>query len=1167
MKNFIFCLLFVLWSGMSWGQSGVLTLVTRPGLSGFSGDGGPATNARFTESFGIGYAGGDLYIADRSNNRIRKIDNYGIVTTVAGNGLRGYSGDGGYAIDAELNWPHGVTVDRSGNLYIADNQNHVVRKINTLGIISTIAGTGISGYSGDGGMATLAKLYSPSNIAIDQYGNLYIADDFTSVVRKITPAGIITTIAGNGTRGYSGDGGPATLAALSSSMGVAIDMHGNVYISELGNNRIRKIDPSGIINTFAGIGIAGFSGDGGPATAAAVNWPWNMAIDDFGNVYFTDNGNDRIRKINTLGIISTIAGNGELPTYFEGVPATSVGLSSPTGIVLGISDEIYFASQSGFIQKITRRPDIRADRFGVSFSSNCNGIDFSIETNHFSPDLRLLTLYGDGKRDTNTFSNIRSIGHVSFHHPYSASGNYTIKHVLMNGAVPLDSVTYSQQFKFCNIIFTKVFLDKNNNCNYDSSTESDNSYPVTTVVDSNGVAIDTFSAISGYYYKAYGPPGTVYNFRSVSTSPGLRVSCPWTSIVSDTIPADGTFKKINLIGLSCNSSRGVELAINSKIACGRHQSEGTIIVNNYSCSPHSATVTMKVDPKYIFTSSLPAPSSVTGNIVKWNLPNLFGTNKPTKIMFHLDVPNAWDTVRHDWDRTHWLFPGETIVTHIGIASDTTEADTTNNNETRVDTVKSSYDPNEIEVSPTGLIIPCTQLQYTIHFENMGNDTAHNIHVMDTLSDNVDIRSLELVMASDAMDIAIMKESGHNVVKFDFPNIKLPDSSHHNQCTGMVIFKIKAKNGLPDGTSIINRAGIYFDDNEVVMTNAVGNIIGMAPITGPDTVCVGGQVYLQCKTQGGNWAASNTTATIVSGLVTGAAAGADTINYVVSNACVTRASTKTIHILPTLIPFVTITTNPTAGTPICEGAQITLTAHTTNGGTAPAYLWQVNNATVGNDSTYSYTPNNADIVIATLTSNANCLVQPSATATDTITVVAPIVPAVNISAYPGLTISAGQVDTFVATVTNGGTAPVYQWMLNGTVIANQTAAIYMAVGLANNDSVTCMVSNGDACGAAVSSSVKVTVADNINPLPSPTLNPNPNKGEFTLSGSLGAGFGNDRVLVTIRNTIGQVVYKSLITTKNGVINEKISLSPNMARGMYVLAIRHGGGNKLLNFVIE
>lgn len=1167
MKNFTFCLLFVLCCGVSWGQSGIITFITRPGLSGFSGDGGPATNAQLGYIHSMVMVGENLYIADQTNNRIRKIDNAGVITTVAGNGLPGYSGDGGNATDAKLNNPYCVNVDRLGNLYVGDGSNHVVRKIDPFGIISTIAGTGVGGYSGDGGFATAAKLVTPISLSTDQHDNIYVLDGNTGHLRKISPTGIITTIAGNGTGTYSGDGGPATLAGLRGPTGVATDKLGNIYIADFWSCRIRKIDPSGIINTIAGTGIQGFSGDGGPATNADLFLPWSVATDDIGNVYFTDRDNNRIRKINSAGIISTIAGNGGTPFYEDGALATAVSIMAPTALLINTLGDIYFSLEVQVIQKITRRPDIRGDSFGVSFSSNCNGIDFSIETNHFSTGLRLITLYGDGKRDTNTFSNIRSKGHVSFHHPYSASGNYTIKHVLMNGAVPLDSVTYSQQFKFCNIIFTKVFLDKNNNCRYDSSTESDNSYPVTTVVDSNGVAIDTFSALSGYYYKAYGPPGTVYNFRSVSTSPGLRVSCPTSGIVSDTIPADGTFKKINLIGLYCNSLRGVELAVNSKIACGRHQSEGTIIVNNYSCSPHSATVTMKVDPKYIFTSSLPAPSSVTGNIVKWNLPNLFGTNKPTKIMFHLDVPNAWDTVRHDWDRTHWLFPGETIVTHIGIASDTTEADTTNNNETRVDTVKSSYDPNEIEVSPTGLIIPCTQLQYTIHFENMGNDTAHNIHVMDTLSDNVDIHSLQLVMASDAMDIAIMKESGHNVVKFDFPNIKLPDSSHHNQCTGMVIFKIKVKNGLPDGTSIINRAGIYFDDNEVVMTNAVENIIGMAPITGSDSVCVGGQVYLQCKTQGGNWAASNPNATIVSGLVTGAAAGADTINYVVSNACITRASTKTIHVLPTLVPSVTITTNPTAGTPICEGTPITLTANPTNGGDSATYLWQINSAVVGMDSTYSYTPNNADIVNATLTSNAKCLVQPSATATDTITVVAPVVPVVNISAYPGLTISAGQVDTFVATVTNGGTAPVYQWMLNGTVIANQTAAIYMAVGLANNDSVTCMVSNGDACGAAVSSSVKVTVADNINPLPLPTLNPNPNKGEFTLSGSLGAGFGNDRVLVTIRNTIGQVVYKSLITTKNGVINEKISLSPNMARGMYVLAIRHGGGNKLLNFVIE
>jgi hypothetical protein len=195
------------------------------------------------------------------------------------------------------------------------------------------------------------------------------------------------------------------------------------------------------------------------------------------------------------------------------------------------------------------------------------------------------------------------------------------------------------------------------------------------------------------------------------------------------------------------------------------------------------------------------------------------------------------------------------------------------------------------------------------------------------------------------------------------------------------------------------------------------------------------------------------------------------------------------------------------------------------------------------------------------------VQPTATAIDTITVIAPVVPVVHIAAYPGLTISAWQVDTFVATVTNGGTVPVYQWLINGTAIADQTAAIFIAAGLANNDSITCVVAGSGDCATTASTSVKVTVADNINPISSPTLNPNPNKGEFTIYGSLGAGLGNDQVLVTIRNAIGQVVYKSMANTTIGTINEKITLSPNIARGRYILSIRSGGGNKILNFVIE
>ena len=242
-----------------------------------------------------------------------------IITTIAGT-YPGYYGDGGLATVAGLFAPTSVAYDRAGNVYIADNGNNVIRKVNTLGIISTFAGiqytTATGLYGGDGGAATSAYLASPTGVAVDTAGNVYIADVGNARIRKVNGLGIITTIAGNGTYGYSGDGTLATSAELNYPWGVAVDRVGNVYIADGGNARIRKINTAGIISTFAGNGTYGYSGDGGSATSAKLSGPWSVAVDGAGNVYIAEAGNtftatgSRIRKINTSGIISTIAGNG-----------------------------------------------------------------------------------------------------------------------------------------------------------------------------------------------------------------------------------------------------------------------------------------------------------------------------------------------------------------------------------------------------------------------------------------------------------------------------------------------------------------------------------------------------------------------------------------------------------------------------------------------------------------------------------------------------------------------------------------------------------------------------------------------------------------------------------------------------------------------------------------
>lgn len=332
-------------------------------------------------------ASGNIYIADYDNNRVRKVDAGDSISNFAGNGVYGYLSGTGVADASKISRPTGVATDDSGNVYIADYDNSCIRKVNSNGLISTFAGNDTAGYSGDGGLATAAELNYPIGVAVDGSDNLYIADGLSNCIRKVNTHGIITTIAGNGTLGYSGDGAQATSAELDDPYGVAVDDTGNVYIADDANNRIRKVNTHGIITTIAGNGTAGFSGDGGTATSAELNQPQGVTFDLSGNMYITDYGNQRIRMVNNSGIISTIAGNGTRGFSGDGGVATSAELNNPSGeIAIDRSGNIYIADQSN--QRIRKLTLVGAGVNGPSTENgnvkiypNPNNGDFAISIN------------------------------------------------------------------------------------------------------------------------------------------------------------------------------------------------------------------------------------------------------------------------------------------------------------------------------------------------------------------------------------------------------------------------------------------------------------------------------------------------------------------------------------------------------------------------------------------------------------------------------------------------------------------------------------------------------------------------------------------------------------------------------------------------------------------
>lgn len=288
-------------------QGIITTCAGAPPLTGYGGDNGPATNAEMTEITGIATDDfGTIILADNGNKRIRQVNKAGTITTIAGNGSEDFYGDNGRALNAGLgNGPVCLYSDRAGNLYFSDNS--CVRKINYAGVITTVAGKNEMSFSGDGGPATAASMKRPKGIALDPFGNLFIADYDDNRVRKVDRNGIISTFAGNGYASepgfgsFYGDGGPATDAGLSGPTGIAVDGDGNVYIGDFNNHCVRKVDRNGIISTFAGTAVTGYSGDGGPATAATLLSAAGLAFDADGNLYICDAVNNRVRKVSHAG--------------------------------------------------------------------------------------------------------------------------------------------------------------------------------------------------------------------------------------------------------------------------------------------------------------------------------------------------------------------------------------------------------------------------------------------------------------------------------------------------------------------------------------------------------------------------------------------------------------------------------------------------------------------------------------------------------------------------------------------------------------------------------------------------------------------------------------------------------------------------------------------------
>ncbi len=414
------------------GVTDVITTVAGNGNVSFSGDSGPATTAQLYEPRAVAVDPiGNLFVADSRNHRIRRVDNLsGIITTVAGTGDSGYAGDNGLAVNAALDFPTGVAVDVMGNVLIADRANHCVRRIDKdSGVITTVAGTGVSGYSGDDGLATQAQLALPSGVAVDSARNVFIADLWDHRVRRVDgTTGIISTIAGIGTSGTLGDGGLATEAQLGGPIAVVLDSMGNLFIADSLNDRIRRVDmATGIITTVAGNGTSGFSGDGGLAVAARLNSPAGVAVDGLGHLYIADRYNNRIRRVDAVtGIITTAAGGYSMGFSGDGGLAVNSRLAFPEGVTLNSTGHLYFADSGNDRIREIAEPNV-APAVNVGTNGNIPAGSVFTQAGSFSDSDSLSWVatvdWGDG-------SSVESLSLIDMtfmlNHAYLNTGIFTV---------------------------------------------------------------------------------------------------------------------------------------------------------------------------------------------------------------------------------------------------------------------------------------------------------------------------------------------------------------------------------------------------------------------------------------------------------------------------------------------------------------------------------------------------------------------------------------------------------------------------------------------------------------------------------------------------------------------------------------------------------------------
>ncbi len=1009
--------------------SQTISTIAGTGTAGYSGNGGAATAAKLQRPEDVFIdASNNVYIADGGNSCVRKINSSGIITTVAGTGSSGYSGDGGQATAATFRQITSVILDASGNIYIADMSNHRVRQVNTSGVVNTIAGNGSPGYSGDGGQATAAKLSNPLSMVLDASGNLYIADGGNNVIRKVNTSGIITTIAGGG--GSLGDGGPATAAQFSWPRSLAMDASGNMFIADEYHHRIRIINTSGTINTIAGTGTPGFSGDGGPATAGKINYPTGVDIDASGNIYVADFYNHVVRKINTSGIISTVAGTGGSPGYSgDGGPATAAKLNDCAGVMVSSSGNIYAADfQNNAIREISVCTLPAAGTI-AGLTTYCVG------------DTSTLTAAVSGGTWTVTNAHASISGGLV---TAISAGTDTVKYTVSNScgfAVDSVTITINPLPNASTITGTLTTM-----CVGASTTLTDtasggrwstvNSHATVTA---SGVVTGVSAGVDTILYSVTNSCATATAFYTITINP-LPNAGTITGPASVCVGGSTTFTTTGSGG-SWSISNASATVTSGGVVTGASAGIDTIYYTaTNSCGTAVAT-------KIVTISPLPNAGSISGSVT------VLCAGATTTLTESVSG-GTWSV-----SNTHATINTSGLVTAISAGTDTVKYSITNSCGTAIATYVISINPlpNAGTISGSATVCAGSNVIWTTTGSggtwNASNGTA-------SVSGGVVSGN---TVGTDTISYTFTNSCGTDVATKPITVLPLPDAGtiSGTGTTVCVAATLSLANTATGGTwSVTNThasisgglvTGVSAGTDTVLytVTNSCGTAVSTYVITinllpyagtlsGPTNVCAASTITVSTTVGGGIWSSSTSNASVSGGVVTGVAPGTAIISYAVTNSCGTDHATLSISVNPVPVPI-------TGTMAFCAGASVTLTDATTGGS------WTSSNTTVATVDPSSGITTGISAGATTITyDRMGCLALASITVNPL--PVAIITPLGDTTMCPG---------DFVVLSSSFGTGYSYQWYTGAGPISGETNDYYLATTAAN---YSVFITNTNGCQA-------------------------------------------------------------------------------------------------------